>query len=131
MVIGIILGVLLLACFVYIVYECIHDCTPAKKALYLIIILIILGFYVAAICLIRLNPTIVAFRKQHDVGGGIIAICVLVFVIGMVVGSLLHKRYDDPKTTKEKVGYVFAVIAWYSRFVMLALLPLAIAFIID
>ncbi|MBP5582151.1 MAG: hypothetical protein J6X85_10295 [Ruminococcus sp.] len=95
----------------------------------LLIALAVIGAYALVIVFIRLNPKMVEIRKA--VGGIILGIWIVLFMLGLFVGGLLHPHYDDPKNAKERIGYVLTQIAVHSRFVIIFLFPIIIAMLID
>ena len=99
------------------------------KAKKLLITFAVIGIYAIAIVFVRLNPAMIAFRKNNG-GDIILGAWFFVFILSIVFGSIFAKHYDKPENKKEKVGWALLQVASYSRFVFLLLIPIIVAMLI-
>ena len=116
-------GIFILACFVgfvSIVYDCLKGQPTRKVIKYIFIILLVILFYIGGIWLIRKYASI---HLKQSISSTINLSFIVIFIVSLIVGSSTQGTNQKANT----IVHIFGEIAFYIRFVLLALLPFLIA----
>ena len=123
-------GILILSvlfCAVYISYERIKDLPPKKKILSILFRIIIIAAYVAVIYFIRVNPTMIAYRKSNGAKVPMLIIMAL-FLVFYIGGVLYYKQYKSSDSKAKKTGeFMLLLFRGFVPYIIFGLVPIILA----
>ena len=97
-----------------------------KKGWKIALAVLILAVYAAAVWAIRTVPALVAYRQTYG-AGHIFMVWLVIFFVCLVTGFILHPKYNNPQSVRQKIGRTLVIIGFYSFGVMVLLAPVILA----